>query len=49
MSLHKLTLHDLQDRFTKGDISAFDIVRAYGLRINHVEPKIKAYVTLTKE
>jgi len=49
MSLHKLTLHDLQDRFTKGDISAFDIVRAYGLRINQVEPKIKAYVTLTKE
>lgn len=49
MSLHKLTLHDLQDRFTKGDISAVDIARAYSLRINQVEPKIKAYVTLTKE
>lgn len=49
MSLHKLTLHDLQDRFTKGDIGAGDILRAYGLRINQVEPKIKAYITLTKE
>jgi aspartyl-tRNA(Asn)/glutamyl-tRNA(Gln) amidotransferase subunit A len=49
MSLHKLTLHELQDRFTKGDITAQDIVRAYSLRINQVEPKIKAYVTLTKD
>jgi len=49
MSLHKLTLHELQDRFTKGDVSAREIVRAYLLRINQVEPKIKAYVTLRKE
>jgi aspartyl-tRNA(Asn)/glutamyl-tRNA(Gln) amidotransferase subunit A len=49
MSLHKLTLHELQDRFTKGDITAQDIVRAYSLRINQVEPRIKAYVTLTKD
>lgn len=49
MSLHKLTLHELQDRFTKGDIAAQDIVRAYYLRINQVEPRIKAYVTLAKD
>ena len=49
MSLHKLTLHELQDRFTKGDITAQDIVRAYHLRINQVEPRIKAYVTLAKD
>ena len=49
MSLHKLTLHELQDRFTKGDVTAQDIVRAYSLRINQVEPKIKAYVTLAKD
>ncbi len=47
--LHKLTLHELQDRFTKGDVTARDIVRAYTLRINQVEPKIKAYITQTKE
>lgn len=49
MSLHKLTLHELQDRFTKGDISARDIVRAYSLRINQVESKCKAYITVTTE
>jgi aspartyl-tRNA(Asn)/glutamyl-tRNA(Gln) amidotransferase subunit A len=49
MSLHKLTLHELQDRFTKGDITAQDIVRAYSLRIKQVEPRIKAYVTLAKD
>lgn len=49
MSLHKLTLHELQDRFTKGDVTAQDIVRAYHLRINQVEPRIKAYVTLAKD
>ena len=49
MSLHKLTLHELQDRFTKGDVTAQDIVRAYSLRINQVEPKIKAYVMLAKD
>ncbi len=49
MSLHKLTLHELQDRFTKGDVTAQDIVRAYSLRINQVEPRIKAYLTLAKD
>ena len=49
MSLHKLTLSDLQRKFTAGEISAADIVRAYALRINQVEPKVKAYVTQCKE
>jgi aspartyl-tRNA(Asn)/glutamyl-tRNA(Gln) amidotransferase subunit A len=49
MSLHKLTLHELQDRFTKGDVSAREIVRAYLLRVNQVEPKVKAYLTVRKE
>src|SRR3954453_23794053 len=48
MSLHKLTLHELHERFTKGDVTAREIMRAFGLRINQVEPKIKAYVTLTQ-
>src|SRR2546426_11012012 len=49
MSLHKLTLHELKEKFTKGEVTARDIVSAYSLRINQVEPKVKAYITLVKE
>lgn len=49
MSLHKLTLHELQQKFTAGEVSAAEIVRAYFLRINQVEPKVRAYVTTLKE
>ena len=49
MSLHKLTLHELREKFTKGEVTARDIVSAYSLRINQVEPKVKAYITLVKE
>ncbi len=47
--LHKLTLQELQTKFTAGEVTAREIVRAYTLRINHVEPKVKAYITLEKE
>ncbi|RMH08606.1 MAG: Asp-tRNA(Asn)/Glu-tRNA(Gln) amidotransferase subunit GatA [Nitrospirae bacterium] len=46
MSLVKLTLRELQERFTRGEVSAFEIVRAYYLRISLVEAKVKAYVTV---
>src|SRR5881396_3097059 len=49
MSLHKLTLHELREKFTKGEVTARDIVSAYSLRINQVEPKVKAYITLVRE
>lgn len=49
MSLYKLTLRELQDKFTKGEVSAREIVRAYSLRINQVEPKIRAYITQVKD
>ena len=45
MVLHKLTLRELQDKVTQGEVSAREIVHAYYLRINQVEPKIKAYIT----
>ena len=48
-ALHKLTLRELQAKVTAGDVTASEIVRAYSLRINQVEPKVKAYVTLTKD
>ena len=49
MSLHKLTLSELQRKFTAGEVGAVDIARAYSLRINHAEPKVKAYLTRCKE
>jgi len=47
--LHKLTLADLQKHFTAGEVTAHDIVQSYTLRINQVEPKVKAYITQTME
>jgi len=41
MSLHKLTLCELQRKFTAGEVSAKEIARAYFLRIGQVEPKVK--------
>ena len=49
MSLHKLTLFELHKKFTAGEVSAKEIARAYVLRINQVEPKVKAYITLDTE
>lgn len=49
MSLHKLTLVELQKKFTAGEVSAKEIARAYVLRINHVESKVKAFITLDTE
>lgn len=46
MSLFKLTLSELQSRFTKGDASAEQIVRAFFLRLTVVESKVKAFITL---
>lgn len=49
MSLHKISLVDLQKKFTAGEVTATEIVRAYFMRIGQVEPKVKAYVTQAKE
>src|SRR6476619_2579694 len=49
MALHKLSLCELQKRFTAGEVTAVEIVRAYALRIGQVESKVKAYVTQVKD
>ncbi len=49
MSLHKLSLCELHKKFTAGEVTATEIIRAYFLRIAQVEPKVKAYVTQTKD
>ena len=46
MALFKLTLKELQEKFTGGEISAGEIARAYLLRISQVEPKIKSYISV---
>ncbi len=46
VSLFKLSLKELQDLFTQGDIGARDIARSYLLRISQVESKVKAYISL---
>lgn len=49
LSLHKLTLAELQRKFTAGDVTATEIVRAYNLRVTQVEPKVNAYLTHCRE
>ena len=49
MALHKLSLCELQKKFTAGEVTAVEIVRAYALRIGQVESKVKAYVTQIKD
>jgi len=49
MSLRKLTLFELQEKFTKGEISAAEIAKAYSQRLALVEPKVRAYITPTKK
>lgn len=49
MALHKLSLCDLQKKFTAGDVSAVEIVRAYALRIGQVESKVRAYVNRVQD
>jgi aspartyl-tRNA(Asn)/glutamyl-tRNA(Gln) amidotransferase subunit A len=49
MSLRKLTLFELRDKFTKGEISAVEIVKAYCQRIAVTESKVKAYITPAKK
>jgi aspartyl-tRNA(Asn)/glutamyl-tRNA(Gln) amidotransferase subunit A len=45
MSLHRLTLHDLQNELTQAKITASDIAKAFIKRLSLTEPRIKAYIT----
>ncbi len=49
MALFKLTLKELQEKFTSGEVTAGEIARAYLLRVSQVEPKIKAYISVTQK
>src|SRR6266849_3495667 len=49
MTLRRLTLVELRDKFTKGEVSAAEIVKAYFQRITAAEPKVKAYITTMRK
>ena len=49
MNVRKLTLCELKDKFTKGEVSAVEIVKAYCQRVLLVESKVKAFITTAKK
>jgi aspartyl-tRNA(Asn)/glutamyl-tRNA(Gln) amidotransferase subunit A len=49
MSLHTLTIHALSDLLDKRDVSARDVTEACYRRIEAVEERVHAYLTLTRE
>ena len=49
MSLYKKTAHELHELLTTKKISAVELTKYIFERIDEVEPKIGAYLTLTRE
>ncbi|MCD6506150.1 Asp-tRNA(Asn)/Glu-tRNA(Gln) amidotransferase subunit GatA [Candidatus Poribacteria bacterium] len=49
MELYSMTAHQLRDLLRKGEVSATDIVKSVLERIDEVEEKIKAYITITDD
>lgn len=49
MELNSLTIHELQALLAKGEVSAVDITQSALSRIDAVEPKVNAFITLDKE
>jgi len=49
LQLHYLTAHQLQDMLVSKQISAEELTRAVFERIEQVDEKVRAYITLTKE
>ncbi|MDH5525248.1 MAG: Asp-tRNA(Asn)/Glu-tRNA(Gln) amidotransferase subunit GatA [Desulfobulbaceae bacterium] len=49
MQLHALTIHELQDLLTKGEVTSLDITRAVLARIEAVEDKVNAFITLDRD
>src|SRR6266852_7739187 len=49
MTLRRLTLVELRDKFVKGEVSAAKIGKAYLQRITAAEHKVKAYITTMRK
>ncbi|HSA99191.1 MAG TPA: amidase family protein, partial [Anaerolineales bacterium] len=49
MELYELGIREIQERLATRKISAEELTRAYLERVRRLDPKIKAYVTVTEE
>lgn len=49
MELYDLTIHELHEKLKKKEITSLDLTGAFLKRIDAVDGKIKAYITVTKE
>ncbi|AJE02033.1 Asp-tRNA(Asn)/Glu-tRNA(Gln) amidotransferase subunit GatA [Geobacter pickeringii] len=49
MELHELTIHELHDRLKKREISSVEATKALLARIEAVEPRVNAYITVTPD
>ena len=49
MDLHTLTIHEAHEQLKNRDFSARELTQALLKRIEEVEPKVKAYITVTPE
>ena len=49
MKLHELTAYELGERLASGEVSAVEFAEAHFARIDEVEPKVAAFLALTRE
>ena len=47
--MHELTIHELSERLERGDISSLGATEAFLERIDAVEERVKAYITVDRE
>ncbi len=48
-NLYKLTLKEASDKLEKGEITSLELTNSVLQRIEEVEPKVEAFITVTKE
>jgi aspartyl-tRNA(Asn)/glutamyl-tRNA(Gln) amidotransferase subunit A len=49
MELHSLTIHQLQAKLARGEVSALEITESVLARIDQVEDRVGAYITLDRD
>ena len=49
MDLHALTIHELHDLLDTREVSARDVTEAFYRRIEALDDRVHAYLTLTRE
>ena len=49
MELHELTVHEAHELLKKKELTSEELINALFKRIENIDDKIKAYVTLDKE